>query len=109
MVVRPVVSERDTVTEVVADVAVAVDVPTTAGEDLSGAVADALADLPFVRHVDDVGVGDVDSGNGSLRVTVETQLTFHVPPDGRVDAETARDRLSDSVVAVRWFEAAAGP
>lgn len=110
-VVRPTVSERETVTEVVADVAVAVDVPTTAGEDLPGAVADVLDEREPVRHVGDLEVGDVDSGDGTLRVTVETRLTLHFPPDEGVDAGTARERLAavDSVATVRWFEAVAGP
>lgn len=102
---------RETVTEVVADVAVAVDVPTTAGGDLAGAVSESLRAPGFVRHATDVEVGNVDTGNGTLRVTVETQLTLHFPPGEEVDAETARKRLEsvESVAAVRWFEASEGP
>ena len=67
--------------------------------------------MAFVRHIDEVGIGDVDSGDGQLRVTVETQVTLHFSPAEGVDAGTARERLetADPEAAVRWCDAVAGP
>lgn len=104
-------NERETVTEVVAAVAVRVDVPTVAGGDLPDAVTERLVEIEFVRHVTDVEVSDVEPGDGTLHVTVETQLTAHFPAGEVVDADTARTRLSaaEPVAEILEFEVIAGP
>lgn len=103
----------ETVVEVIADAAVRVKIPKTAGEAVQETVTDTLSAIPIVRTVQLDEIGSVTPRNDVLSVACSVQLTFHLDPQaGREDpVQRIRDTLEDSerVSDVMWFEPIAGP
>lgn len=105
-------TDRQTVTEVIATAALEVDVPLDDGDDLAAGIETVLGDLDTVRHVAVEELGDVTPGDGHLRVDVYTRLTLHFDPDIFDDAGRAtRDRLAaaDAIATVRTVDIESGP
>ena len=100
---------RETVHEIEARTAVTVDVPPERGGELQAAVEDALDEVSFVRTAAVTSVNNVDSGNETLGVDVEADVTLHFEHPS--DAEEVEAQLADTdpVTTVYHFQAHAGP
>ena len=100
---------RETVHEIEARTAAAVDVPPERGGELHAAVEDALDEASFVRTAAVTSVNNVDSGNDVLHVNVEADVTLHF--EHPTDEQEAEDALAavDPVATVYHFQAHAGP
>ena len=102
--------ERDTVTEVIAEATLRVDVPIDRGDELAAGAQDVLESLETVRYADVREIDDVDAGDDGLSVAVDCRLTLHV--DDGIESPTAvRGSLSDldDVLGVDRFETVDGP
>ena len=103
-------SDRDTVTEVILEATLRVDVPIDRGDELAAGAQDVLESLGVVRYADVRELGDVDAGEDGLSVTTDCRLTLHVAD--RIDDPAAfrADLLElDRVLGVDAFEIVDGP
>ena len=102
--------DRDTVTEIIAEATLRVDVPIDRGDELAAGAQDVLESLAAVRYADVREIGDVDAGEDGLSVAVDCRLTMHVD-DGTEGPTAVRGSLShlDDVLGVDRFETVDGP
>ena len=102
--------ERDTVTEVIAEATLRVDVPIDRGDELAAGAQDVLESLELIRYADVQEIGDVDAGDDGLSVAIDCRLTLHVD-DGTESARVAREAVHelDRVLGVNRFETVDGP
>ena len=100
---------RETVNEIEARTAVAVDVPPERGGELQTAVEDALSEVSFVRIATVTSVNNVDSGNGVLHVNVEADTTLHFAHPMEEDEAEEALAETDPVATVYHFQTHAGP
>jgi len=101
---------RDTVSEVIVEGTVRVDVPIDRGDELAAGAQDVLESLPVVRYADVREIGDVDAGEDGLSVATDCRLTLHLE-DGARDVAAVRDSLLelDRVLGSEGLEAVDGP
>ena len=102
--------DRDTVTEVIAEATLRVDVPIDRGDELAAGAQDVLEGLELVRYADVQEIGDVDAGDDGLSVAVDCRLTLHAD-DATESATAAREALRDldRVLGIDGFETVDGP
>ncbi|WP_339102847.1 hypothetical protein [Haloterrigena salinisoli] len=102
--------ERDTVTELIAEARLRVDVPLERGGELAVAAQDVLESLAIVRYADVRELGAVDAGDDGLSVAIDCRLTLHVDDATAAAAATRRAlRETDRVLGVDRFETVDGP
>ncbi|ELY52023.1 hypothetical protein [Natronolimnohabitans innermongolicus] len=101
---------RDTVTELIAEGTLRVDVPVDRGDELAIGAQDVLESLPVVRYADVREIVDVDAGEGGLSVAVDCRLTLHLEGTA-ADVAAVRDSLLelDRVLGIDRLEAVDGP
>ena len=102
-------SDPATVTEILVQSTISVDVPIDRGDELAAGTQDVLEGLALVRYADVREIGDVDAGDDGLAVAVDCRLTLHV--DGSVGDPAVRTALleQDRVRDVDRLEAVDGP
>ena len=106
-------TDRPTVTELIVETTLRVDVPVDRGDELAAGAQDVLESVAAVRYADVAEIDDVDAGEEGLAVAVECRLTLHADAEADDSADPASVRRSlladDRVLALDRFEAVDGP